>query len=105
MTLQKVNGKIHHEQNENTPTETIVQNVSTKDLLLRSRDPFISIMREQSSTLNRLEEHVTKGSSGSGVDMDEWHVLSQILDRLFFLFYIFATVIVSLVFLIILGSQ
>ncbi|KAJ8304175.1 hypothetical protein KUTeg_017758 [Tegillarca granosa] len=41
----KVNGQINHEQNEDTPKETIVQNVSTKDLLLRSRDPLISLMR------------------------------------------------------------
>jgi hypothetical protein len=76
----------------------IVTNTSSRDLLLRSSDPMISILSEQSDTLKKIEGHMQKDESEEQTN-NEWYLLAKVLDRMCLYIYIFMTILTSIIFL------
>lgn len=73
-------------------------NRSTKDLLLQSRDPIPGLLREQSVVLSKLEKNADKEIEEND-NLAEWHEVAFIMDRIFLFFYVFATLLTSIIFL------
>ncbi|CAC5411102.1 CHRNA10 [Mytilus coruscus] len=75
-----------------------VSNRTNKDLLLHNKDPISGYLREQSTVLSKLEKHAEKDQDLHN-NIDEWHEVAFIMDRFFLFFYIFTTVLTSIIFL------
>ncbi|XP_062574383.1 neuronal acetylcholine receptor subunit alpha-7-like [Saccostrea cucullata] len=77
---------------------SIVTNTSSRDLLLRTGDPMLTILSEQSDTLKKIEGHMQKDESEEQTN-NEWYLFAKVLDRLCLLLYVFLTVLTSIIFL------
>ncbi|XP_071169768.1 neuronal acetylcholine receptor subunit alpha-10-like isoform X1 [Mytilus edulis] len=87
-----------HVPNGDNNEITFVSNRTNKDLLLHNRDPISGYLREQSTVLTKLEKHTEKDQDLRN-NIDEWHEVAFIMDRFFLFFYIFTTVLTSIIFL------
>ena len=70
---------------------------------MRTRDPVVNLLKDQSSTLQRLEGHMKK-ETDSDIRNNEWNILAKILDRIFLILYIVVTIVTSMGFLIRMGE-
>lgn len=75
-----------------------MSNKNTKDILLQNRDTSSGLLREQSAVLEKLEKNAERDKDQAD-NIDEWHEVAFIMDRVFLCFYIFATVLSSIIFL------
>ena len=64
---------------------------------MQKRDTLSGLLREQSAVLEKLEKH-TERDKEQADDMDEWHEVAFIMDRVFLYIYIFATAVSSIIF-------
>ncbi|XP_021345857.1 neuronal acetylcholine receptor subunit alpha-10-like isoform X2 [Mizuhopecten yessoensis] len=102
-----VNGRannIVHPEKTAEPTQNVVTNNSTTDMLLRTKEPLARLMRTQSTILERVENSLNKSHVVNDVE-DEWHQLARVLDRVFLFFYIVISLITSSVFLGIMANN
>ena len=75
-----------------------MSNKNTKDILIQNRDTSSGLLREQSAVLEKLEKNAERDKDQAD-NIDEWHEVAFIMDRVFLCFYIFATVLSSIIFL------
>ena len=69
-----------------------VSNRNTKDIVMQNRDTLSGLLREQSAVLEKLEKN-TERDKDQADNIDEWHEVAFIMDRVFLYFYIFASII------------
>lgn len=77
---------------------SLVTNTSSRDILLRSSDPMLTLMSEQCDTLKKIEGHMQQDESEEQTN-NEWYLLAKVLDRLCLFIYIFMTFLTSVIFL------
>lgn len=77
---------------------SIVTNTSSRDILLRSSDPMLTLMSEQCDTLKKIEGHMQQDESEEQTN-NEWYLLAKVLDRLCLFIYVFMTFLTSVIFL------
>ena len=65
---------------------------------MQNRDTLSGLLREQSTVLEKLEKN-TERDKDQADNIDEWHEVAFIMDRVFLCFYIFATALSSIIFL------
>lgn len=75
-----------------------MSNKNTKDILIQNRDTSSGLLREQSAVLEKLEKNAERDKDQAD-NIDEWHEVAFIMDRVFLCFYLFATVLSSIIFL------
>ena len=80
-------------------SEMDVLNHESNDTMTRTCHDAIGILKEQASTLHRLEGHMKKDTN-SDIREDEWNILAKVLDRIFLIIYMCVSVTVFLVFFI-----
>lgn len=96
---QTVNGNLPNQPR----LPSIVTNTSSRDLLLRTGDPMLSLLTEQSDTLKKIEGHMQKDESEEQTN-NEWYLLAKVLDRICLYVYIFMTILTSIIFLAKMGG-
>lgn len=77
---------------------SLITNTSSRDILLRSSDPMLTLMSEQCDTLKKIEGHMQQDESEEQTN-NEWYLLAKVLDRLCLFIYIFMTFLTSVIFL------
>lgn len=77
---------------------SLITNTSSRDILLRSSDPMLTLMSEQCDTLKKIECHMQQDESEEQTN-NEWYLLAKVLDRLCLFIYIFMTFLTSVIFL------
>ena len=75
-----------------------VSNRNTKDIVMQNRDTLSGLLREQSAVLEKLEKN-TERDKDQADNIDEWHEVAFIMDRVFLFLYIFVMVLSSIIFL------
>nr|XP_022333675.1 neuronal acetylcholine receptor subunit alpha-9-like isoform X2 [Crassostrea virginica] len=98
--LPTSNGNIHSQPR----LPSIVTNTSSRDLLLRSGDPMLTLLTEQCETLKKIEGHMQQDESEEQTN-NEWYLLAKVLDRLCLFIYIFMTILTSIIFLAKMGGS
>ena len=75
-----------------------MSNRTNRDSVLHNKHPVTGLLREQSVVLSKLQKETEKTQEHNDI-MDEWHEVAFIMDRVFLFFYVFATVLTSIIFL------
>ena len=73
--------------------------IGNNDMLTRTCIDVVDILKEQATTLQRLEGHMKKDTN-SEIRNDEWNMLAKVLDRIFLIVYSLFSLLVFLVFFI-----